>query len=269
MAASKDSTSRTFIVIGLLCLVCSLMVCVAVVLLKPLQAKQIQNDRELSILEAAGITVSGDISKIYAENIEARLVNLESGKYVPNDKAAKIVGQDKNGKALIDGYNFVSESKLPDSSVTIDSKMDVAKIRTRARYMPVYLVKNTVSGGYKSVILPFYGQGLWSTMYGYLAVAGDGNTIMGVKYYSHGETPGLGGEIENPKFTRQWIGKKLFDEAGAPAFAVVKNASGEHQVDALSGATLTSNGVTTSVKFWTDSMGYGPYLQRIKKGGIK
>ncbi len=269
MAANKDSTLRTFTVIGILCLVCSFMVCIAVVTLQPLQAKQIQNDRERSILEAAGIGINGDISKTYAENIEARLVNLANGKYVPNDKAAVIAGKDKNGMALIDGYNFVSAARLPDSSVAIEADKDTAKIRNRAKYMPVYLVKNTVSGGYKSVILPFYGQGLWGTMYGYLAVAGDGDTVMGVKYYSHNETPGLGGEIENPKFTQKWIGKKLYDASGAPVFAVVKNASGDHQVDALSGATLTSNGVTNSVKFWTDSMGYGPYLQRIKKGGIK
>ncbi len=147
MAANKDSTLRTFTVIGILCLVCSFMVCIAVVTLQPLQAKQIQNDRERSILEAAGIGINGDISKTYAENIEARLVNLANGKYVPNDKAAVIAGKDKNGMALIDGYNFVSAARLPDSSVAIEADKDTAKIRNRAKYMPVYLVKNTVSGG--------------------------------------------------------------------------------------------------------------------------
>ncbi len=267
--ANKDSTVRTFTFIGVLCVVCSLLVCVAVVFLQPLQAKQIQTDREGSILAAADFDLNnleGSVSDVYAKNIEARLLDLATGTFVTDEKKV----QEITKGAGADGYNFVSESKLPDASDSIPQDKDYAKIRTRAKYMPVYLVKNIVSGGYTKVILPFYGQGLWSTMYGYLAVEPDGNTIQGVKYYSHGETPGLGGEIENPKFTAQWAGKKLYGDDGQVAFAVVKKVTNPtYEVDALSGATLTSNGVSNSVKFWADEFGYGPFLKQLKNGGLK
>lgn len=263
--AKQDSTIRTFVVIGVLCLVCSLLVCISVVALKDLQEKAMNVDREKSILAAAQIAFTdSDVSKTYADRIEARLLDLSTGEFVTDkDKLKSILGD-----GSIDGYNFVSAAKLPDSSITIPADQDLAKIRTRAKYMPVYLVRS--ASGYSSIILPFYGQGLWSTMYGYLSVGTDGNTIRGVKYYSHGETPGLGAEIENPAFTALWVNKKLYDEAGNVAFKVSKKVENkDYEVDALSGATLTSNGVSTSVEYWANSNGYGPFLQKVKKEGVK
>jgi Na+-transporting NADH:ubiquinone oxidoreductase subunit C len=263
--AKQDSTLRTFIVIGVLCLVCSLLVCVSVVALKDLQSKAMNVDREKSILAAAQIEFTdSNVSQVYADNIEARLLDLNSGDFVlDQNEISKIVGT-----GTVDGYNFVSASKLAESNISIPADKDLAKIRVRAKYMPVYLVKS--AGGYSSIILPFYGQGLWSTMYGYLSVATDGNTIRGVKYYSHGETPGLGAEIENPAFTATWVNKKLFNEAGDVAFKVTKKVEKpEYEIDALSGATLTSNGVSTSVEYWASSNGYGPFLQKVKKEGVK
>ncbi len=265
--AKQDSTLRTFTVIGLLCFICALLVCSAVVLLQPIQQKSMNVDREKSILAAAGISYEkGDVSKIYADNIEARLLDLATGKFVTDKKALQDITHDAQGKP--DGYNFVSEAKIASSSVAIPADKDTAGIRARAKYMPVYLVKSGKS--YTSIILPFYGQGLWSTMYAYLSVSTDGETIQGVKYYSHGETPGLGAEVENPNWTKKWIGKQLFGKDGSVLFKVLKNVDDPaHQVDALSGATLTSNGVSKSVAYWVGDHAYGPFLAKVKKEGIK
>ena len=130
--------------------------------------------------------------------------------------------------------------------------------------MPVYFAKD--GGKTVRIILPFYGQALWSTVYGYVAVSPeDGNTILGVTFYSHGETPGLGGEIDNPNFQKKWEGKKIQID-GNYAFKICKNAK-DNQIDALSGATLTSNGVDNTAKYWFD-VGYKPFLEKISKGEI-
>ncbi|MGN1393548.1 MAG: Na(+)-translocating NADH-quinone reductase subunit C [Succinivibrionaceae bacterium] len=264
--ANKDSFLRILAVIVGLCLFCSIIVCIAVVSLKPLQEKSIQVDREASILAAANIEVpkGKDISEVYKENIEARLLNLATGSFVTdeNEKATVLNG------STVDGYDFNAASKIATSSVQIPADQDLAKIKSRAKYMPIYLVKS--AGGYTSIILPVYGQGLWSTMYAYLSLNLDGNTIQGVKYYQHGETPGLGAEVENPLWTAKWSGKKLFDENGVVKFAVLKNlTNSNYQVDALSGATLTSDGVSRTVQYWADQNGYGPFLQKVKTEGVK
>lgn len=292
--ANKDSTLRTFTVIGLLCFVCSILVCGTVVVLKPLQEKEMNADREKSVLEAAGIDYSGsNVSEVFAQKIEAKLLDLKTSAYVDSKTMREIVQCDKkkSDSDCAGSYNFVSESKLPEKNVVIPKKAsaskdenlksgeedsadkvraskdenlkpgeeDIADIKVRARYMPVYLVKD--NDQVSEVVLPFYGQGLWSTMYGYLAVDADGSTIKGVKYYSQGETAGLGAEVTNPAYTGKWIAKKLY-ENGEYKFKVTKGAdkTSPYQVDAISGATLTSDGVNNSVKYWFEKV-YADYLR--------
>ena len=260
--ANKDSTLRTFTVIGLLCFVCSILVCGTVVVLKPLQEKEMNADREKSVLEAAGIDYSGsNVSEVFAQKIEAKLLDLKTSAYVDSKTMREIVQCDekKSDSDCAVSYNFVSESKLPEKNVAISKAEDFGDIKVRARYMPVYLVK--ANGQVSEVVLPFYGQGLWSTMYGYLAVDADGSTIKGVKYYSQGETAGLGAEVTNPAYTGKWIAKKLY-ENGEYKFKVTKGAdkTSPYQVDAISGATLTSDGVNNSVKYWFEKV-YVDYLR--------
>ena len=124
----------------------------------------------------------------------------------------------------------------------------------------------------RQLILPIEGPGLWSTMRGYLAVAADGNTIRGIRFYEHGETPGLGDQIDKDDWRAQWVGKEVFDSSGQPQLEVVKgfvpvdSPSRQHQVDGLSGATLTGNGVTDLVRYWTGPDGFGPYLSSFGGG---
>jgi Na+-transporting NADH:ubiquinone oxidoreductase subunit C len=134
----------------------------------------------------------------------------------------------------------------------------------------IYLAKE--GGQLQQIILPVSGPGLWSTMRGYLAVAPDGNTIKGIRFYEHGETPGLGDQIDKDDWRAQWAGKQLFGESSVPQIEVVRgfvlrgdsNPNAIHQVDGLSGATLTGNGVTRLVRHWTGPDGFGPYLESLR-----
>lgn len=146
---------------------------------------------------------------------------------------------------------------------------DVADIRRRANTAVVYLVKD--QDEVQKVILPMHGKGLWSMMYAFVAVETDGNTVSAITYYEQGETPGLGGEVENPSWRDQFIGKKLYNEDHQPAIKVVKGGApqgSEHGVDGLSGATLTSNGVQHTFDFWLGDMGFGPFLAKVRDGEL-
>ena len=118
-----------------------------------------------------------------------------------------------------------------------------------------------------------HGKGLWSTMYGYVALERDGSTVRGVTFYEHGETAGLGGEVSNPIWNAKWVGKETTGPEGEILFRVARGAvepgspGEEHAVDGLSGATLTSNGVTYLIKYWLGEQGFGPFLERFREGG--
>ena len=136
------------------------------------------------------------------------------------------------------------------------------------RYAKVYLVRE--GDELRTLILPVHGYGLWSTLHGFLALRGNLQEVAGLQFYEHAETPGLGGEVDNPKWRDQWRGKRAFDAQGQPLLRVVKGkvAPGpdeQHQVDGLAGATLTSNGVTNLLQFWLGEQGYGAYLKRLRE----
>ena len=254
---SSETTSKTITVAGLLCFVCSILVSLLVVNLRPQQAKNAELDMKKNILMSAGM-VSANASAEEIEtafsSIETVIVDMETGKKVESISAAD--------------YDQVAASKDPSLSISIPADRDVAGLSSRPKYAKVYLKKDD-SGNLDTVILNHWGKGLWSTMYGFIALANDGNTIKGFAYYSQGETPGLGGEVDNPRWKSQWVGKKLFGEDGSVAMMVAKGeGKGNHQVDGLSGATITCNGVTSSMKYWFGSHGYDKVLASIQNGGL-
>jgi Na+-transporting NADH:ubiquinone oxidoreductase subunit C len=126
-------------------------------------------------------------------------------------------------------------------------------------------------GELERVVLPIRGAGMWSMMYGYVALEADFNTIAGVLFYEQNETPGLGDQIAKPHWQAKWAGKQLYDEAGEMLFhiaegPVAEGASGaEYQVDALTGATVTANAVTALMRYWFGPNGYGPLLDRMRE----
>ena len=163
----------------------------------------------------------------------------------------------------------------PKTTYNIPESEDIAKIKTRTLVSPVYLVQE--NGQTSKIIFPVYGKGLWSTMYGLLALGPDLNTVYGITYYEHGETPGLGGEIDNPKWQQGFVNKKLFkiesDGRLVPALTVIKGAvssadgQADYKIDGLSGATMTSNGVTNSLTYWFGKNGFLPFVENFKANG--
>ncbi|WP_122054172.1 Na(+)-translocating NADH-quinone reductase subunit C [Vibrio sp. Evd11] len=254
MASNNDSIKKTLFVVIALSLVCSIIVSTAAVVLKPKQQANAVLDQQTKILEVAGIELAGNIPALYAENIEPRLVDFATGDFVDGDAAA---------------YDQRKASKDPAQSIKLSAEDDIAKIIRRANTGTVYLVKDGAETS--KVIIPVHGNGLWSMMYAFVAVETDGNTVSGITYYEQGETPGLGGEVENPTWRAQFVGKKLFDENHKPAIQVVKGGApqgSEHGVDGLSGATLTSVGVQHTFDFWLGDMGFGPFLAKVRDGGL-
>ncbi len=249
---SRDSISNTLIVAIGVSLVCSVLVSSAAIVLRPLQEANQNEFRQRIVLEVAGLYDPGVPVDEQFGSIETRLVDLETGQYVED----------------VDPESFDAEAAAndPGLGIGIPKDEDIAKISRRAVYAPVYIVKDGEIA--KQYILPVRGKGLWSTLYGYLSVEPDGNTVSGLRFYEHAETPGLGDKIEKEPWLAQWPGKKLYDAQGNPQIEVVRGSvqSGPdeiHQVDGLSGATLTANGVTYLIRYWVGSHGFGPYLARL------
>jgi Na+-transporting NADH:ubiquinone oxidoreductase subunit C len=257
--AAKDSISKTITVTVLLCVVCSVVVSAAAVLLKPQQVSNKELDRKSNILSAAGISEPGkSVDELFAQ-ITTRIVDLETGTFTDAVDPAT--------------YDAMKAAKDPERSVKLDRQDDIASIKRQARYMPVYLVQS--GDQIERIILPVHGYGLWSTLYGFLALEGDLNTVVGLGFYSHAETPGLGGEVDNPAWKALWPGKKVYEEGTMePVLQLIKgnvdpsSPDAVHQIDGLSGATLTSNGVSNLVKFWLGENGYAPFLANLRAGGV-
>jgi Na+-transporting NADH:ubiquinone oxidoreductase subunit C len=255
MARDKERPGYVVLVATLVCVACALLVSSAVVLLRPVQDRNALNARQRNILEVAGLYQPGEPVDAQFARIEPHLVELATGSYVEGGDAVR--------------FDIAKTARDPGRSDPVAADADVARIHRRPRTMPVFLVRG--EAGLETVILPMHGYGLWSTMYAYVALDGRGERVKGVTFYSHAETPGLGAEIENPRWRGGWVGKRLFDDAGSVRFDIGKGApaaaDAEYHVDTLSGATLTANGVENMVHFWLGEQGYGPFLARLREGG--
>ncbi|MBX2850047.1 MAG: Na(+)-translocating NADH-quinone reductase subunit C [Acidiferrobacterales bacterium] len=250
----NDNIVKTIGVAVLLCLVCSIIVSTAAVKLKPTQVANQLLDKKRNILTVAGIADSSKTIDELFEQVETKIIDIATGEYTD---------------ALDpETYDQLSASKDPDMSARLTKDQDLAQIGTRANYANVYLVRD--GDAISKIVMPVKGYGLWSTLYGFIALESDAQTVSGITFYDHKETPGLGGEIDNPKWQATWSGKQLADQQGEIALAVIKGTVGpntsdpEYKIDGLAGATLTSNGVTNLVKFWMGENGFGPYLKRYR-----
>lgn len=254
---SRDGVGYIVFFALAVCLVCSVVVASAAVYLKPLQVANAKADKRRNILEVAELYEPGDnVNAIFRERIEARIVNIETGEFMPDIDPAD--------------YDQRAAARDPDQSVNVPRDEDIAGIKRRAKYAEVYLAKDG-DGDLSAIILPVHGYGLWSTMYGFMALEPDGNTVIGMKFYEHGETPGLGGEVDNPKWRAIWDGKEVYGEDGDVRLRVIKGSvgpdtrEGEYKVDGLSGATLTSRGVSSMVQYWLGERGFRPFLERFRE----
>lgn len=253
------SVGKTILVTFILCVVCSVLVSTAAIGLKSRQIENKKLDIKKNLLLASELITAAatkeDINKAF-ENVEAKIVNLETGELDNNID--------------VENFDALKASKDPEQSVMIPKKKDIAGIKRRSKLEKVYFVKenNVVT----KIVLPIKGKGLWSTLYGFIVLSADTRTVKGLGFYLHGETPGLGGEIDNPKWKSQWKEKVAFDNDWKPVLKVMKGAVNknspniQHEVDGLSGSTITSNGVTGLVNYWLGSNGFGPFLEKFRAG---
>lgn len=242
------------------CLVCSIVVSTSAVALRERQDRNKVIDRQTNVLMVAGLLEQGEkatpekIEELFEDNIVIRAIDLDSGDYDESVDAAT--------------YDQRKAAKDPATSSTAPANSaGVTRLPTKA-----LVYQRVADDQVKTLILPVEGKGLWSTMYGFLALAPDATTIEGITFYEHGETPGLGGEIDNPSWKSLWVGRQAFDEDWRPAVEVIKGNAGPvsedpYRVDGISGATLTARGVSQLVRFWLGENGYEPYIENFRKEG--
>lgn len=261
MSKQQESIGRTLGVALAVCLVCSVVVAGAAVGLKPTQAVNQQLDKQRNILVIAGLAQAdasaSEVQRIFKERIKPRVVDLDTGRYVDDQNAAT--------------FDPLKAAKDPAQSKALPGSEDIASIKRRENQSVVYLVEN--DQGLETLILPVRGYGLWSTLHGFAALKKDLKTVAGFGFYQHAETPGLGGEVDNPRWKALWPGKQMLDDNGKPVLRIIKgsvdpnSANAKYQIDGIAGATLTSNGVNNLLQFWLGPKGFGPYLAHLNAGG--
>jgi Na+-transporting NADH:ubiquinone oxidoreductase subunit C len=249
------TAAKPFYSVLILAFACSALVAGAAVGLRPKQEVNRQLDRQKNILYAAGLyDADKPMDELFA-NIESRVIELESGKFVDE------------GTIDPHTYNQRKAAFTSELGTEIPAEADTARIGRQEKYSLVYLVKD--NGRLSQVVLPVRGKGLWSTMYAYVAVDADLSTIRGVSFYEHGETPGLGGEVSNRTWQNLWQGKQLYKD-GSVALEVAKGSvdkdspQAPYRIDGLSGATLTSIGVSGLLEFWFGDHGFKPFFAQLK-----
>jgi Na+-transporting NADH:ubiquinone oxidoreductase subunit C len=158
------------------------------------------------------------------------------------------------------------DSKSDAIRSKLSNAEDVAGIGGyREKYSMVYRIKDE-QGNLVKYVFPIRGSGLWSVLKGFISLEKDLQTIAGITFYEHAETPGLGGEVDNPSWKNKWPDKKVYGEDGEVKIKVAKGAgSGEYQVDGLSGATITSRGVSNMLEFWMGDSGFESYIAAQKQ----
>jgi len=244
------------------CLVCSIVVSTSAVALRERQDRNKVLDRQTKVLVVAGLLDEGqkatpeEIEQLFDNNIVSKIVDLESGEYDLDADAA----------------SYDQRKATKDPALSREAPANKAGLTRLPEEALVY--QRVEQGQVLSIILPVEGKGLWSTLYGFIALAPDTRTIKGITFYEHGETPGLGGEVDNPSWKALWPGRKAYDDDWEPAIEVIKGAAGPveedpYSVDGLSGSTLTSRGVTNLVQFWLGENGFEPYLEKLRsEGGV-
>jgi Na+-transporting NADH:ubiquinone oxidoreductase subunit C len=259
---SLNSNSYIIGFAAAVCVVCSLFVSGAAVSLKDKQQLNAKLDLQKNIISVAELPESKEISALSVEKIEGLFIKSEN----PNRIEKLYIDIDTGKIKPVDDAMLEQDKKECSARAKeINKKENTAKLSCRPKYQDIYKVYN--GGKFSRYILPVVGKGLWSTLKGFAAVDSTREKVVGLTFYSHGETPGLGGEIDSAKFKGDWAsGKKIYNAKGKPALKVAKGKAKntEHEVDGLSGATLTANGVTGMMSFWFGEYGYQKFL---KNGG--
>lgn len=254
LARPNDDRVKIFGVALLTALASALVVSVASVTLKPLQEAHLEAERAARM--AAMLDQLPGLRDVMEEmgldTLQTRLVDLDTGTFTDGDPA---------------GFDIAAAASDPETSVEIPPEEDIARLGRRAMLAPVHLLER--DGEVLLIVLPVSGKGYQSTIRANLALESDLKTVAALSITEQGETPGLGARVESPEWQSLWPGTELVDDSGAIVIEVVRGtASGPHQVDAISGATMTSNGVANMLRYWLGDHGYGPLLDRLAEEGV-
>jgi Na+-transporting NADH:ubiquinone oxidoreductase subunit C len=239
------------------CLACAVVVSSAAVALADRQDRNALLDKQKNVLLALGLAEEdealseADILERFAP-IDLVVIELESGQV----------------DAGVEASLYDQRAASVDSATSDLAPDNAAGVPRVPHYALVYELRDD-AGRFEGVVLPVEGLGLWGTLYGFVSLESDLRTVRGLTFYEHKETPGLGGEVDNPRWKALWPGRLAFDDSLAPAITVIKGTAGSvtdapYEVDGLSGATITSRGVTNLVQFWLGSDGFGRYLERLR-----
>ena len=252
----NDSIIKTLAVAFSVCLICSLVVSSSAVSLRDLQKENKLNDRRLKVLQVADIyDPELSISEQFLQ-LESKFIDFDTG---------RIFTEYNNFN--IDEYDQVKATKDSNLSKAIPASDDIAIIKNRENVGKIYILRDDLENIDK-LILPIRGYGLWGTLFGFIAIESDFNTVSGIEFYEHKETPGLGAEVDNPKWKTSWKGKKIYDD-NQVTLKVIKgkvedgDTMSMYKVDGLSGATITSRGVSNMVSYWFSDSGYANLLKEL------
>ena len=233
------------------CIACAVVVSFTAVSVRFEQNLNKENEKKEKILAAAGISTTS--VKEEFEKIKTLYVDFQSNELV----------------SVEDSYDHIKASMSLEGSSLVPKEDDIAILKRRENIAPLYVWYDS-ENKIQKVVLPIRGYGLWGTLYGYLSLDSDLNTIKGIEYYDHKETPGLGGEVDNPAWKSDWNGKKVYsDERNVMLYVTKGPSTNDYEIDGISGATLTSNGVTNMIKYWLGSDGFGPVLQKLRSEGAE
>jgi Na+-transporting NADH:ubiquinone oxidoreductase subunit C len=252
----NDSVLKTLGVAFAICLVCSLIVSFAAVSLRDLQNENALNNKSIKILQAAKIYDESIDVRTQFDKLEMKFVDFETGRILNSYKDFKI-----------EEYDQLKSTRDSNLSKPLSAADDIAIIKNRENVGKFFIVRDQ-NNNIDKLILPIRGYGLWGTLFGYVAIEEDFNTVAGLEFYEHKETPGLGAEVDNPRWKALWPGKKIYKDDKV-VLSVIKgkvqtgDVNSNYKVDGLSGATLTSRGVNNMLTYWFGESGYSKLFKEL------
>jgi Na+-transporting NADH:ubiquinone oxidoreductase subunit C len=255
LARPNEDRVKVFGVAFLTALVSAVLVSTASVMLKPVQEAHLAAERAARM--AAMLDTLPGLRDVMAElgvdTLETRIVDLETGAFVSDVDPGT--------------FDLRAAETDPDQSIAIPPDADDASLGRRAKLAPVYLLER--DGALLLIVLPVSGKGYQSTLRATLALSADLTTVSALTITEQGETPGIGARVEDPAWLALWAGKQVADETGKIVVSVVRGqATSPYEVDGISGATITSNGVTGMLRYWLGAHGFGPFLDRLRAEGV-
>ncbi len=253
LSLPNDSPAKTIAMALAVSAVCAVVVSSAAILLRPLQEanRALQQQARLAEVVATLPGMEDVLQSAGTGKLETLVVDLATG--LPATGIDPVA------------FDMRAAAVAEETSSPLAPEIDLARIGRRPHFARIHVLKRDQQ--LALVILPIYGAGYQSTLHAYLALRGDLNTVAALKIVEQGETPGIGARIEEPAWQKLWPGKQIADENGAIRLAVVRGAAtSRFEVDGITGATRSSNGVSNMVRFWLGENGYAPVLRNLREG---